>query len=255
MTRVGIVGVLGRMGAAVRAAVESEPDLVLAAGVERAGHPDLHTSCGEGEVSASLTEILSRVDVVADFALGDGLAERARACAGAGRGYVCGVTGLGASAYDQLKVAARSIPVVYAPNFSVGINLLARLAGEARRLLGAEYDVEIVETHHRAKRDAPSGTAARLLEAILDAAEVSRVRNGRCGLVGAKDPTEVGVHSIRTGDVVGDHTVILGGPGERIELTHRATGREAFANGAVRAVRFCVGRTPGLYGMADVLRG
>ncbi|MFO7638799.1 MAG: 4-hydroxy-tetrahydrodipicolinate reductase [bacterium] len=251
--RVGIVGVLGRMGSAVGRALGGAEDIRLIGGVERTGHPGLGRPCGDGEVVAGLAELLGGVDVVVDFALGDGLAERVRACAGSGRGYVCGVTGLDEPTWQELQDAARTIPVVHAPNFSVGVNLLLRLAGEARRRLGPEYDVEVIETHHRQKRDAPSGTAARLVEVILDAARVSRVRNGRCGLVGAKEQGEVGIHSVRTGDVVGDHTVVFGGPGERIELTHRATGREAFARGAVLAVRFCVGRAPGFYGMADVL--
>ncbi|MFO7676684.1 MAG: 4-hydroxy-tetrahydrodipicolinate reductase [bacterium] len=252
-TRVVVVGALGRMGEALRRAFADEADLEIAAGVERPGHPGLGSPCGSGQVVAHLGEILAQVDVVVDFALSDGVAERARASADAGRCYVCGVTGLDDAAWQELRTAAMRVPVVYAPNFSIGINVLCRLVGVARQLLSAEYDVEVVEVHHRAKSDAPSGTAARLVEAVIEAAEVNRVRNGRCGLVGAKEAGEVGIHSVRTGDVVGDHTVVFGGPGERIELTHRATSREAFARGVAASVRFCVGHEPGLYGMPDVL--
>jgi 4-hydroxy-tetrahydrodipicolinate reductase len=253
MIRVGIAGALGRMGGAVLDVLEMEEDIVVAAGVERPGHPGLGRPFGRGEVVVSLSEVLGQIDVVVDFALGDGVAERVRTSAGAGRGYVCGVTGLDNHTYTELRLASQAIPIVYAPSYSIGMSVLVKLVGEARRMLGAEYDVEVVEIHHRDKRDAPSGTAARLVEAILDVAEVNRIRNGRCGLLGAKDSGEIGIHSVRTGDVIGDHTVVFGGPGERLELTHRATSREAFARGVVAAVRFCADRAPGLYGMSDVL--
>jgi 4-hydroxy-tetrahydrodipicolinate reductase len=150
---------------------------------------------------------------------------------------------------------AAKIPCVWAGNFSVGVNLLFALTQRAAGILGADYDTEVVEMHHRFKKDAPSGTAARLLDIILEERQLTAtaLRHGRAGLTGERSPTEVGVHALRGGDVVGDHTVIFAALGERVELTHKASDRAIFARGALRAAHWIIGQPPGLYDMQDVL--
>lgn len=168
---------------------------------------------------------------------------------------VIGTTGHEASAKQELLLLAAKVPCVWAGNFSVGVNLLFALTRRATAVLGAEYDTEVVEMHHRFKKDAPSGTAARLLEIILEERKLSAaaLRHGRSGLTGERQPTEIGVHALRGGDVVGEHTVIFAALGERIELTHKASDRAIFAHGAIRAAHWIVGQKPGVYDMQDVL--
>jgi 4-hydroxy-tetrahydrodipicolinate reductase len=194
--------------------------------------------------------------VVIDFSLPDAARSLFHACAVRRIAAVVGTTGLDAPARAALDALSRVAPVVVAPNYSVGVNALWALAAQAVRLLGPEYDIEIVELHHRHKVDAPSGTAMRLTEIVAQARgldPVKAVRSGRVGQVGARTDGEIGVHALRGGDVVGDHSLVLCGPGERIELTHRAQSRDIYALGAVRAAHFIVGRPPGVYDMADVL--
>lgn len=248
-TRVALVGCCGRMGRAVRELAAETGDIELAAGVEVPGHPELGTSCGSGMVTDSLAVALKRADVAVDFALAEGAAGRIRETAAAGRAWVGGVTGLDDAALAELERAAGLVPTVLAANFSLGVGVLCELAGRARELLGPEFDVEVVETHHRLKQDAPSGTASELVRRLAG----DSVCHGREGRVGVKPRGEVGVHAVRTGDVVGDHLVVFGGPGERLELVHRATSRSAFAAGALAAARFAHGRAPGRYSMADVI--
>jgi 4-hydroxy-tetrahydrodipicolinate reductase len=167
-----------------------------------------------------------------------------------------GTTGLGAHARAALDVAAHSVPVVYAANYSVGINVMLKLIADAARALGPDYDLEIVEAHHRAKHDAPSGTALRLAEALADATGrnlPATARYARHGDIGPRTPSEIGIQTVRGGDVVGDHTVFFLGYGDRIEITHRATTRDTFAVGAVRAALWTAGRPAGLYDMRAVL--
>jgi 4-hydroxy-tetrahydrodipicolinate reductase len=152
--------------------------------------------------------------------------------------------------------ASKSLPVVLSPNFSVGVNALFWLARKAAQLLGEDFDLEVIEAHHRLKKDAPSGTAKKLAEILCEERKLDyakNVRHGREGLIGERPGKEIGVHSIRGGDVVGDHTVTFAGRGERLELTHKASSRETFAGGALRAARWIVGKPPGLYSMEDVL--
>jgi len=173
-----------------------------------------------------------------------------------GHGAVIGTTGLSDGQLARIEAAAQYVPILVTPNTSRGVNVLFHLAREAARLLGEDYDVEIVEMHHHHKKDAPSGTARRLAEVILEARGGGwerDVRHGRQGMTGERAPGEIGMHALRGGDVVGDHTVVLAGPGERIELTHRAHTRATFAHGALRAAAWLAGRRPGLYSMQDVL--
>ena len=168
---------------------------------------------------------------------------------------VIGTTGHSADEKKHLLSLAAKVPCVWAGNFSVGVNLLFALTRRATAVLGADYDTEVIEMHHRFKKDAPSGTAARLLEIILDERKLnaSALRHGRSGITGERQPSEVGVHALRGGDVVGDHTVLFAGLGERLELTHKASDRAIFARGAIRAAHWVVTQKPGVYDMQDVL--
>jgi 4-hydroxy-tetrahydrodipicolinate reductase len=261
--RIAVLGAAGKMGRALVRAVADEPGGTLAAAVDRAGAPELGQDAGvlAGLAAAAIPlraalPAAGEADVWIDFSSAASAAAHAQAAAQAGAALVVGTTGLGAAERDQLGQAAARVPVVLSPNMSVGINVLLRLVAEAARALGPGYDLEIVETHHRHKRDAPSGTALRLAEALAEATGRNlekTARYARHGDVGARTAQEIGLQTLRGGDVVGDHTVFFLGLGERIEITHRASSRETFARGAVRAALWLVGRAPGLYDMRDVL--
>jgi len=202
-----------------------------------------------------LASAIGDVDAIVDFSSAkatQGLLELAVA---ARKPLVIGTTGHSPEEKALLLKLAAKVPCVWAGNFSVGVNLLYALTRRASRTLGEDYDTEVVEMHHRLKKDAPSGTAARLLEIILEERKLGRenLRHGREGITGERPPSEVGVHSLRGGDVIGDHTVIFAGSGERLELTHRASDRAVFANGALRAAKWIVAQKPGVYDMQDVL--
>lgn len=253
MIRVAVCGACGRMGSEVCRLLGGQADMELVGGVEALGHSQVGMPLGAGMVVGGIEEVMDRAEVVADFSVAGAVVGHAQACAGAGRGFVTGVTGLTDAEAAGLADCARTIPVVSAPNFSVGIAALRRLVAEAARLLGPEYDVEVVEVHHRRKADAPSGTAKLLVGAVAEGRGPGAVRQGRAGETGPKPAGEIGVSSIRTGDVVGEHTVVFGGRGERLELVHKAESRLAFAAGVIAAIRFVHGRKPGRYSMADVL--
>ncbi|MEO0077437.1 MAG: 4-hydroxy-tetrahydrodipicolinate reductase [candidate division WOR-3 bacterium] len=238
--RVVVVGCGGRMGREVCRLIETQPDMVLAGGVEESGHRLVGSALGLGTVTDELADCVAQADCVVDFSTAQVAAANCATTARAKKPYVTGVTGLSDEARSVLARCAALIPLVYASNFSLGASVLARLVTEATRLLGPGFDVGIVDTHHRAKKDAPSGTALRLLEAVEQAGPQKEKGRGQ-------------IVSLRVGDVVGDHTVVFGGPGERLELTHRATSRLAFASGVLAAVRFVVERRPGFYTMEDVL--
>ncbi len=198
--------------------------------------------------------LAGEVDVVIDFTAPAATVQHAEWCAANGVGMVIGTTGLSDADLAALDTHAASIPIVQAPNMSVGVNALCALIDQAARMLGGDYDIEIIEAHHRHKKDAPSGTALRLLQVLLDARGGDPVFE-RHGDIGARKPDEIGVQTVRGGDVVGEHTVFFFGEGERLELTHRATDRGIFAAGAVRAATWVAGRKAGRYSMADVLLG
>jgi 4-hydroxy-tetrahydrodipicolinate reductase len=203
-----------------------------------------------------LTNDIAACDVVVDFSHPSATDAVGRACLSKSKPLVIGTTGHSNEDRALLEAISKSVPVVLSPNFSVGVNALFWLTREAARMLGEDFDLEIVETHHRLKKDAPSGTAKKLAEILCEGRKLdyaANVRHGREGLIGERPAKEIGVHSIRAGDVVGDHTVILAGPGERLELTHKAASRETFAAGALRAARWIVGKPPRLYSMEDVL--
>ena len=238
--RVLLVGAKGRMGQAIAAAAEAA-DVVIGAALD------------QGD---DLAKEIDGCEAVVDFSHPSATDAICRACLGAGKPLVVGTTGHSTEERALLEKAAKSLPIVFSPNFSVGVNALFWLTRKAAEMLGQDFDLEIVETHHRLKKDAPSGTARRLAEILCEVRKLDYTKNvahGREGLIGERPAAEIGVHSIRAGDVVGDHTVTFAGRGERLELAHKASSRETFAAGALRAAKWVVGRPVGLYSMEDVL--
>jgi 4-hydroxy-tetrahydrodipicolinate reductase len=254
---VGVVGAMGRMGERVRAAIASEPGLVLAAALEARGHPAMGSEIAPGVVLGDdAKQALAGCDVAIDFTVPAATIATLRVAADAGVAYVAGTTGLGEDERAELALLAHRIPILHAPNFSLSVNLLVWLVREAARRLGAEFDAEIVELHHAAKRDAPSGTALRLAEAIAEGRGVAlpeRLVLERAGETGARPPGAIGVQALRGGDNPGEHAVYFVGEGERLELHHRSHTRDHFARGAVRAAAWLCGRAPGLYRVEDLL--
>ena len=208
---------------------------------------------GQCDLGDPIEPAMQNCDVVIDFSQPSAIEEVCRAALENGRPLVIGTTGHSAEQRGVIEKVAESIPVVLASNFSVGVNALFWLTRKTAELLGSEFDLEIVEMHHRMKKDAPSGTAKTLAEILQQARKTQKIRHGRDGNVGERDQSEIGIHSIRGGDAVGDHTVIFAGPGERLELTHRASSRDTFAQGALRAAKWIVGKPAGRYSMQDIL--
>jgi 4-hydroxy-tetrahydrodipicolinate reductase len=237
MTRVVVSGACGRMGAAVVGLIGQQTDMELVGGVEAFGHPQLGMPLGGGSVVSDLKAVIDAADCIVEFGPVEAALEHLVLASKKGTPFVLGTTGFSTGQTEDVKRLARSLPMVYAPNFSVGVAVLGRVVEQARRLLGPGYDTEIVELHHRHKRDAPSGTAKKLAEAVRKAAGSGEIR----------------IHSVRAGDIVGEHYVIMANEGERIELVHKASSRLAFAQGVLRAIRFIVGRSNGLWTMEDVL--
>lgn len=232
-------GSKGRMGQTI-AGVAGEQDAVIRAATDAGDDPASH---------------LDACDVIIDFSSHAATGKLLELAVAKRKPVVIGTTGHGAEEKKKLLALAAQIPCVWAGNFSVGVNLLFALTRRASAVLGSDYDAEVVEMHHRFKKDAPSGTAARLLEIILEERKLAAnaLRHGRSGITGERQPTEVGVHALRGGDVVGEHTVMFAALGERVELTHKASDRGIFARGAVRAAHWVVKQKPGVYDMQDVL--
>lgn len=253
-----VMGAKGRMGSTIASLVQEDPDMTLAAVVERPSSVAELTGY-ECMVSSDLNEVLPKLPgaVVIDFTAPESTVNSARICAVHGNPLVAGTTGLNVDQQKILQDAAASAPILWAPNMSVGVNVLLDVLPRLVRMLGEAYDLEMVELHHNKKKDAPSGTALKLAECLAEARDwkLSDVGNYcREGIIGARPEKEIGVQTIRGGDVVGVHTVYFLGPGERIEVTHQAHSRETFAQGAIRAAKWLVNQAPGrLYGMADVL--
>lgn len=239
--RILVTGSQGRMGHAVIQAVEAHENTVVGATID---------------VGDSLADALAKSDAVIDFSAHQFTPELVKAALAAGKPLVIGTTGHTAEEIALIKDAAKTLPVVFAPNFSVGVNTLFWLTRHAARILGEDFDLEVVEMHHRLKKDSPSGTARRLVEILCEETGVSYdtdTRHGRFGDVGARTKKEIGVHALRGGDVVGDHTVVFANVGERVELTHKASSRDTFAKGSVRAAVWLASQPAGLYDMQDVL--
>jgi 4-hydroxy-tetrahydrodipicolinate reductase len=262
-TRIAVLGAAGRMGRAIVRTLADTPGARLAAAVERPGSPDLGADAGAlaglpllGVAVQADLPAAGAADVWIDFSAPAATVEHVRAAAAAGAAIVVGTTGLSTADKEVVAGAARAVPVVLAPNMSVGVTVLLKLVADAARALGPGYDIEVVEAHHKAKRDAPSGTALRLAEAAAEGSGrdlAKTARYERHGDIGPRTAEEIGIQTIRGGDVVGDHTVFFLGLGERIEITHRASSRDTFARGAVRAAEWLAGRPPGLYDMRNVL--
>jgi 4-hydroxy-tetrahydrodipicolinate reductase len=255
--RVLIVGARGRMGECVRAALAREPGLRLAAALEAPGHPELGRTLEHGvRLADDVRAALAVCDVAIDFSQPASTLATLRLAAEAGKAYVTGTTGFSELERAELARLGQRIPLVHAPNFSVAVNVLAWLVREAVRHLGPGYDAEIVELHHAAKRDAPSGTALRLASAVAEGrgeTQQAQLVLERAGETGARPPGAIGVQALRGGDNPGEHTVMLLGHGERLELAHRAQTRDHFAQGALRAARWLAGRPPGNYRFEQVL--
>ncbi len=265
MIQVAVAGASGRMGRVISGIIERDcEDMELSGALEAPGNASLGKDAGllagVGEsgisVTDSVADALMGAAVLIDFTNPDASLSHLSFAASAKIPSVVGSTGFTGEQKARLEEFSKNIPLVWAPNMSVGVNLLFRLVKDVVNVLGEDFDVEISEIHHRFKKDAPSGTAVRLGEIIAREKGVSLEKQGvfgRHGLTGERKDEEIGIMSHRAGDVVGEHTVIFGGMGERLELTHRAHTRETFGRGAVRAARWVIGRPPGLYDMNDVL--
>lgn len=264
MTTIAIIGAAGRMGQALIRGARPMTELKVTAAVEQAASPvvgkDAGLVAGLGEIGLRITSDLAAAvrsaDVAIDFSFHEVVPQTALLAAQHGKGLVVGTTGLAPAERAAVEQAAKAVPIVWAPNMSVGVNLLFALVQQAAAALGLDYDAEVVEMHHRLKKDAPSGTALRLAEKVAEGRRQdfkAAAVYGREGLVGQRPRGEIGIHAVRGGDVVGDHTVIFAIEGERVELTHKASTRDTFARGALRAAVWLAGRKPGLYDMQDVL--
>jgi 4-hydroxy-tetrahydrodipicolinate reductase len=241
MTRIIINGSKGRMGQALLSCAARIPEIEVVGALD------------QGD---DLAPLLGKCDVVIDFSFHDVTAHVASLCSTQAKALVIGTTGHSEAEKQEIQKVVARIPVVWASNYSTGVNTLFWLTRKAAEILGPSFDLEVVEMHHRMKKDAPSGTARTLAE-ILAAVRQQQldevVRHGRSGITGERTATEIGMHALRGGDVVGDHTVIFAAPGERVELTHKASSRDTFAHGALRAALWVVQQKPGLYSMQHVL--
>ena len=261
--KIAVAGSSGRMGRALLEGVAQADDLALHAALEHGGSTLLGRDAGElfgapcgVKISADVAAVLQGADVLIDFTRPEGTLHHLDICRKLGVNIVIGTTGFNAQQKAQLGAAAQDIGIVFAPNMSVGVNLVFKLLETASRVLAQGYDIEIIEAHHRHKVDAPSGTALGMGEVIAktlgrDLAQCAVY--GREGVTGERDPSTIGFATVRGGDIVGDHTVMFAGTGERIEITHKASSRANFALGALRAARFLKTHPAGMYDMQDVL--
>ncbi len=264
MTKVVIAGAAGRMGKRIAYMVQQHANLEIAAGFEMPGHADVGKDIGEvgglGLVGVNITDdtaaALSQADVLIDFTFHEATMGFARLAAEQKKAMVIGTTGLSQDNLAELKSLSVDFSCVQAPNMAVGVNVLFKVAAKVAAILGNDYDIEIIEAHHRMKKDAPSGTALKLGEMVAEAVGRNLDDVGvfaRHGIIGERTDKEIGIQTIRAGDIVGEHTVYFAGAGERLELTHRAHSRDNFARGAALAADWVVNQPNGLYNMFDVL--
>ena len=261
--RVAVAGAGGRMGRALLEAATSTEGVKLAAALDIAGSEwagrdagDLAPAARGVTIGTDPAAALESCDVLIDFTRPEGTLAHLRACCAARRAMVIGTTGFAPAGLAEIRAAAKDIAIVMAPNFSIGVNVAMRLVETAARLLGPDYDVEVFEIHHKLKVDAPSGTALKLGETAARTRGATLEKDAvfaRHGVTGERKPGTIGFSAARAGDIVGDHTVFFAGPGERLEITHRAASRATYAQGAMRAAKFVAGRGAGLYGIEDVL--
>ena len=261
--RVAVAGAGGRMGRALLEAATSTDGVRLASALDVAGTPwagrDAGDLCGAARgitIDTDVAAALRSADVLIDFTRPEGTLEHVRACQAARCAIVVGTTGFAPAGLEAIRAASREISIVMAPNMSIGVNVMLRLVETAARALGPDYDAELFEIHHGKKVDAPSGTALKLGEVVAKARGATLDEDAvfaRHGTTGERKSGSIGFSVARGGDVVGDHTVFFAGTGERVEITHRASSRATYAQGAMRAAKFLAGKAPGLYDMADVL--
>ncbi len=264
MIRIAMAGALGRMGRTILGMAAKDKNIRITGALEQADRSEIGADIGPflgsapigTALSSDIQRVLQETDVLIDFTHFSATAGNLAAAVRAGTGYVVGTTALPEGVLKKIKAASKKIPIVQSPNMSIGVNLLFRLAEIAAQALDESYDMELMEIHHRNKKDAPSGTAMKLLE-VVAAARGKNIKKdavfGREGDVGARPRGEIGSFALRGGDVVGDHTLYFFGDGERIELTHKASSRDAFAKGALTAAKFIAKRKSGLYDMSQVL--
>ncbi|OGF45952.1 MAG: 4-hydroxy-tetrahydrodipicolinate reductase [Candidatus Firestonebacteria bacterium RIFOXYC2_FULL_39_67] len=263
MIKVIIIGAAGRMGSVITKNIAAEKGVTIAGVIESAKFPgigkDIGYVTGNGKIgvnlSSNLSEIAAKCDVIIDFTLPASSLKNLEIAVKFKKAVIIGTTGFNDAEKKLIAAAGKAIPVVFAPSMSIGVNLLFKLVKEAAEVLKG-YDAEIIETHHRFKKDAPSGTALRLGESIASGKGVDFKKNtifGREGIVGERKPGEIAIHAVRSGDVAGEHVVSFGTIGERIELVHKASSREAYASGTILAVRYIYKAKAGLYDMQDVL--
>jgi len=264
MADVVVAGAAGRMGSRLVALLQQESGLRLVGALEAPGHAALGRDAGESAgigrlgipIGADVDALLGKDRILIEFSVPEASLAHAREVARHGGRAVIGTTGFSAVQREELARIGRSIPLLVSPNMSVGVNVAFKVLADMARLLGDEYDVEIVETHHRFKKDAPSGTAMRMAEVVAQALGrdlASTAVYDRHAKLAERARKEIGMAALRSGDVVGEHTVVFGSLGERLELTHRAHSRDNFARGALRGARFIATAEPGLYSMQDVL--
>ena len=264
MIQIGVAGAAGKMGSRISALCREYDGLQLAGAFERAGHreigKDIGTIVGIGETGVILQEsmekVMDAVDIIIDFTSIESTMKNLEISAQKGKAMVIGTTGLSKDNLKEMEPLLKEIPCVMASNMSLGVNLLLKVLQDVARVLGDDYDIEIVEAHHRLKKDAPSGTALKMAQVIADAVNRNLEEVGvyaRHGIIGQRTKKEIGIQTVRAGDIVGEHTVLFGGLGERIEITHKASSRDTFARGALKAALWLAGKPAGLYDMQDVL--
>jgi len=264
MVRAIVAGAAGRMGGRIIHMIRQSKDVEVGAAFERPDHPSVHQDVGQVaglgnlgiQVAGSLQEVVGRGEVLIDFTHPEATVANLRTAAAAGLAVVIGTTGIAGKVLDEVKGLVKGVRCVMSPNMSVGVNVMFRIAGDMAKILGKDYDMEILEVHHRFKKDAPSGTAMRLAQILAASTERNLDEVAvyeRKGMIGERTDKEIGIQTWRAGDITGEHTVMFGGTGERLELIHRAHNRDNFARGAVRAAAWIIGQKPGLYDMQDVL--
>ncbi len=248
MTKIIVSGIAGRMGTLIAQLAKDDPEIKLTAGIEQAGHP---------EYGSDLETIIDQADVLIDFSTPEATLNHLKIAQSHKRAVVIGTTGFSKAQLREIDKLSKGIACVFSPNMSVGVNLLFEFAGLLGKKIPKNYEIEIIEGHHHNKKDAPSGTAKKLAEKVAEASGRNLEKDavyGRQGITGPRPQNEIGIHAIRAGDIVGEHTILWAGPGEVIELSHRALSRSTFAGGALTAAKFAAGAKPGKYSMKDVLK-
>jgi len=262
MIKIAVNGACGRMGARIAALIFEDPELKLVAALERPGHQflgrDIGSVAGCGETNVKITNALNaHADVLIDFSSPESTVAIAEVCVKKNIALVVGTTGLSLQQHERLNQLSQRIPCLVSPNMSVGVNVMFNLVALMAKTLGKDFDIEITETHHRFKKDSPSGTALRLAEKICEATDRKIDKDviyGRHGIASERPVNQICIHAIRSGDVIGDHTVVFGSLGERIEITHKAHTRDTFVRGSIRAAKFLAQKPPGMYSMLNVLQ-